>query len=270
MAGENAGFNIASMFSGAQSGVPNAAAKAATDANPPAKPDPTGTKPVVPTTTEVPDPNANNKNPDGTPKTTTSSPLDSFQELFKVDDTKQPAKNPLAEKLMELDPSKFSQAVSKMDFTRTLNQELVSKALQGDASAFNQALNQALQGTFATVVQMMVGINEAAFRKNNDRFESVLGNRFRDFQINFSKPENKALQHPAAQPVLAAMRKHIADLNPELSPSDVSRKAEDYFLAMGAAMSEVTKATQDTKAAGGGGNSAPDWTKFLEEGSGSI
>lgn len=226
---------------------------------------------IDPNKQQVTDPNdPNARNPDGTPKTKAdSSPLDAFNELFKIDPNKTPTPNPLAEKLMELDPTKFGAAVAKMDFTRTLAPDLVSKALQGDVASFTQALNQALQGTFASAVQMLVGINEAAFRKNNDRVEAVLGDRFRNFQIQSSKPENKALQHPAAQPVLAALRAHIASSSPELPAYEVGKRAEDYFVAMGKAMQSVEQQVKD-QTLQQHGTQEVDWTKFLEEGGKSI
>lgn len=216
----------------------------------------------------------NSRNPDGSAKPKPgSSPLDAFADLFKIDDKNQPPVNPLSQKLMDFDIQKFGAAVSKMDFTRTLNPELVQKALGGDATAFNQALNQAMQGNFAATMQMVVNVMEQAFNKNNGRFESVLGDRFKKFQLDFSRPENKALQHPAAQPVLKAMREHISSTNPGMSPDEISRKAEEYFLAMGDAMAAIKSEGENkdkNKGGPGGGSGEPDWTSFLEQGAKSL
>jgi hypothetical protein len=192
----------------------------------------------------------------------TGSPLDPFNDLFKMDPNKKPAQDPLSEALFNLDPEKLKASASKLDFTRSLDKALVQKALQGDVDSFSQVLNQAFQGAFMVFTQMNVGMLEGGVKRNNERFSSVLDGRFRDYQVRNSAPKNPALQHPAAQPVLAAIRQHIAETNPNLSPDAVATKAEEYFTAMGAAMSSLNK---DNSGGTGGTGAAkePDYSIFL-------
>lgn len=207
-------------------------------------------------------------NADGTPKTNKeSSPLDAFTDVFKIDPNKQPAADPLKDPLFSVDPQKLSAAVSKMDFTRAIKPELVQKALGGDAAAFSAAINQATQTAYMAVTQMMTGLMETAFSKNNGRFESTLSGRFRDFQISNSRPDNKVLQHPAAQPMLSALKSHIATQFPDLGPPEVTKRAEEYFLAMSKEMQTLDKDNADNAAASGaskGTGAETDWTKYLE------
>lgn len=204
-------------------------------------------------------------NPDGTPKKDASSPLDAFTDVFKIDPNKQPAADPLKDPLFSVDPQKLSAAVSKMDFTRAIKPELVQKALAGDPAAFSAAINQATQTAYMAVTQMMTGLMETAFSKNNGRFESTLSGKFRDFQISHSRPDNKVLQHPAAQPMISALKTHIASQYPDLGPQEVTKRAEDYFLAMSKELNTLDKDAAETAAAGGAGKGAePDWTKYLE------
>src|SRR5574341_309566 len=197
------------------------------------------------------------------------SPLDGFADIFKIDPNAAPQQDPLSQKLLELDPKKLGESVSKMDFTRNLNQELVQKALQGDSQAFGQVLNSAFQGAFAASTQMMVGLMKQAITKNNGRFNSVLEGRFRDFQINSSNSNNKVLNHPSVKPVLAAIRQQIANspVGKNLSASEIQQKAEEYFMATADALTSLkTELGDKDKAKGGGGGQDYDFSMFLSDG----
>ena len=203
----------------------------------------------------------------------TGSPLDAFSDIFKMDDNNQQT-DPLSQRLLELDPKKFGETVSKMDFTRSLNPELVQKALGGDTQAFNSVLNSAFQSSFAASTQMIVGIMEQAFAKNNGRFSSTLDGKFKNFQLNSTAPTNKALNHPAAKPVLQALRQQIANstAGKNLSATEINQKAEEYFLAMGKAMDSLGDNKGGKGGAGGGdaGEDQIDWGSFLEGNSGNF
>lgn len=288
--GGGGGFSFANMFS--SGGAPNNAAvmndaNKQQNANPNAASgagvDPATGKPrVVPNSGGMPvdmnNPGAdpanvtgpNSLGPEGK-GAGTGSPLDPFSDIFKIDTTVQAPVDPLSQKLLELDPKKFAETVSKMDFTRTLNPELVTKALQGDTQAFNQVLNTAFQGAFAASTQMVVGIMEQAFNKNNGRFSSVLEGRFKDFQINSSSSTNKVLNHPAAKPVLQALRTQIANssVGRNLSATEINTKAEEYFLAMGDALGSLkTEGLKNKNADGSDVSEEIDWGNFLADESG--
>ncbi len=192
--------------------------------------------------------------------TGTGSPLDSFSDIFKMDDKNQPAPDPMKEKLMNLDTAKLAQAVSKMNFAQNVSAELAQKALGGDVQSFMQALNQVSQNAFAMSTNMVVNMMENAISKNNERFGSTLPEKFRSFSLANEGPKNPALNHPAAKPMLDAMKSMIAAKNPGMPPAVVASKAEEYFTAFGSMMGAV----QDSNKAGSNSpEPEADWTKFL-------
>ncbi len=196
-----------------------------------------------------------------TPDGANASPLDPFKDIFTIDPNKPQSKDPRSDPLFSLDPQKLGAAVGKMDFTKSVNPELVQKALQGDAQAFSQVLNSVSQNAYMLSTQMMTQMMERAFSTNNTRFDSVLEGKFKDFQINSTQPKNEALRHPAAQPVLTALKKQIATQNPTLSASEVTEKAEEYFVSMSKALNTVGDDMSPAK-----GNNEPkstDWSNFL-------
>lgn len=268
-----AGFNINPMNMFRQNPQNNQPNPANNDPNNPQTPSNNSTTTSGMPNNQNPNADPNNSNPNNpqnnqnNPNNQPGSPLDAFKDLFKVDPNKPQPKDPFSEPLFNLDPKKLSEAATKMDFTRNLNPELVNKALQGDQQAFSQVLNQVMQSSFMMSTQMLVGMMEGGVRKNNERYNSVLDGRFREFTINSSEPQNPALRHEAAKPVLAALRAQIAQANPNLSPSEVSKQAEDYFLSMSKAISSFGpdgKPVDATRNQDPNAPKEPDYSAFLQ------
>lgn len=203
-------------------------------------------------------------NPDGTPKAK-GSPLDAFNDLFTIDPKKTPAKDPLAEPLLKMDPKTLAEQVNKMDFVGNISPEQF-QALQQDPTKMAQFVNGSLRKQFMMMFQAMTGIIENAVRTNNDRFSSTLDGRFRNFQINSATSDNPVLKHKAVQPVLASIRNLIATQNPDLHPTEVASRAEEYFLSTHKALGSLESESNDDDKSGGQGGTGgkqPDWSTYL-------
>jgi len=177
-----------------------------------------------------------------------SSPLDDFGDIFKIDDKKALPTDPLAEKLFNFDQTKFMAAVDKMNFAGSITPETMQKIQSGDTTALTTALQGTGKTAFASAIQMLLPIMESSITKNNARFKSILAAEVRNVQIGQGRPENEALNHPAAAPVLGALKTQISSQFPDLTPSEVTKKAEDYFLAMSKAIN--SKLPQDKNSDG--------------------
>lgn len=250
-------FNVANMFKPAQTAPQQ----------PPQQP------PAIVPGTGMPNQPANpNADPDtvtgdtklGTANTgEPSNPLDAFTDLFKLtdDDRKKAAPNPFAEPLLKFDGKKFAEAASKMNFASAVDKETIAKALGGDVDAFSSALNRVTQASFVSAAQVFSGILEQAVAKNNGRFDSVLSDKFKSFQLNYQRPENPALQHPAAAPMLEALKATISTKDPTLRPDDVTKRAEEFLNLF--AESIVNKGKKSS-ASSDSGTGEIDWSKYLE------
>jgi hypothetical protein len=197
---------------------------------------------------------------DGKPKKDVN-PLDSFTDLFKIteDDKKNAPPDPFGEPLLTFDPKKFGEASSKMNFAAGITPEQITKALGGDQQVFASILNRIAQSAFTASAQVFTGILEQGVKKNNSRWDNALDSRFRTLQINSQRPSNTALQHPAAQPMLEALKATIAAKNQNLRPDEVTAKAEEYFITLADSLA-AAKPSKDTD------KKAPaetDWTAYL-------
>lgn len=207
---------------------------------------------------------ANGTGAGGTGAGSPPNPLDNFKDLFTItpDDMKKQPQDPFAQPLLNMDQKKFAEAASKMNFAAGISPEDLAKAFPGgDAQTISTILNRVTQSTFASAAQVFTGIMEQAFKKNNGRFDSALGSKFKSFQLDSSAPTNPALKHPALQPMLAAVRSSVAAKNPHLSAVEIAQQAEEYMSVMADALS---KAGKGESSEGGAANTGDiDWGKFL-------
>jgi len=200
-----------------------------------------------------------NLGPDGKPKTP-DNPLDGFKDFFTIteDDRKKQPPDQFAEPLLNFDPKKFGDTAGKMNFAGNIDPALMQKAMSGDQQAFAAVLNRVAQSSFTASAQVLTGILEQAFKKNNGRWDGSLDSRFRNLQLTNTRSTNPVLQHPAAAPLLEGMKATIAAKDPTMRPEEVARKAEEYFGAF-TDMMIASRAPKETPAT----SASDDWTKFL-------
>ena len=173
--------------------------------------------------------------PAAAPAAGPQNPLDSFADMFKPRqvDPSAPRQQTLADPILgQLDPAAFRQQVSQANFTASIPQETIQKAISGDAQAFADAINHASREAFAAAAQLSHGLVEHGSRTAAERVNGTLDSRIRNFQIKSQNTNHEALTHPAVAPMLSAVKMQIASSNPQLSPDQVQRQAEDYFTQM--------------------------------------
>lgn len=125
----------------------------------------------------------------------------------------------------------LQERISKSDFTKSLDQELVQKALGGDAQAFSQVLNTSMQqavamATFGGAKLAGVGVGQRL-----DRFRSDLPNqlRERDIQNSWESDKDSILSHPSVVPLREAAVQMLRKQHPNANPQELKSKTEQYF-----------------------------------------
>lgn len=195
------------------------------------------------------------------------SQLDQFKDLFKLptDDKGNTTvwTDPLTQPLMpNVDPAKIREAAGKMNFVGGIDQELMQKAMSGqDPQAFLQVLQTVAANGFSQALQASTGVVETAFTRHNQRLTESLPQHIRQTQINQSQPKHAALSHPAAAPVLTALKNSLAMANPQLSPEQVAEKAEAFVIAMAGDVNAYNAQQQQATAPKKAGE--VDWTATL-------
>lgn len=202
----------------------------------------------------------------GGPTGTADKPaLDAFSDLFKPRqvDPNAPKRATLADPLLTpLDPAVFQQHVQNADFTSGIPAETMQKAMGGDAAAFAEAINSASRAAFAAAAQLSQGVSEHAAREAATRLDGTLDSRIRNHSIRTQNSTNPALSHPAAAPMVNAIKAQIATQNPALTAVQVQERAENYFTTLADSLAAPQKEQQ--KAAEAATKKANDFSWMLD------
>jgi hypothetical protein len=186
------------------------------------------------------------------------STLDAYADMFKPKPADPNATKPasLSDPLLApLDPAAFKQQVASANFAAGIPQEVMQKAMAGDAQAFMDAINHATREAFSAATTLSHGLSEHAARTAAERVSGSLDGRIRNNLIQGQNTLNETLSKPAVAPVFNAVRAQIAQSNPQLSPADVNKAAEQYFQEMSTELTAPQRQAEATK-------NAPKGTDF--------
>lgn len=189
--------------------------------------------------------------------------LTSFWDTLKDGDGKPvaPAADPTQQSIYNFDPAKVSESARTLDFTSGLDPELVTKALSGDAGAFLQAINHATQTAFAAATINTGKLINEGHVTNNERFKSTLPTQIKKVQLAQTATTNPILQHPAAQPLVEALKSMAFAKNPNANPADVTASVEALLIGLGTAAAENTPEAIQKKQVTAAGEQ--DWSSFM-------
>lgn len=195
-----------------------------------------------------------------------SSPLDALKSFWDTPkdaegNPLQHAADPTSTDIFNFDPTKVSESARKLNFTSDLNPELVQKALGGDTQAFMDVINHATQTAFTAATLNTGKLINQSHVTNNQRVKTSLPTAIKRVQLDQTQTTNPVLQHEAALPLVAALKRAAFERNPNADPSDVTAQVESLLLGLGTAMAEATPAAQQQRTAAKAGET--DWSAFL-------
>lgn len=190
------------------------------------------------------------------------NPLDAYSDLFKPR-----AVDPAATKQLTMsdpilgafDPGAFRQQIDTANFASNIPHDQMQKALSGDVAAFSDVINRATREAFAAAAQLSHGLVEQGVRAGAERLNSGFDSRIRNFQVKSQNTTNEGLSHPAVAPMLNAVKVQLATSNPNLSPSEIQTKAEQYFTQM----ADVLVAPKQAAAAAASKPAGTDFSSYL-------
>jgi hypothetical protein len=194
--------------------------------------------------------------PPQTPEAPEASPLDQFKDLWQPSDNQTNSNAPL----LNVDPKKLAEAARKTDFAKMINPQMFEKIQAGGpeaAQAFAQAMNQVAQGVYAQSAFASSKIVEAAVAKAREQMLAEMPAQFKSQQVSESlRTENPALSHPAAQPIISAVKAQLQTKFPSASASELTAMAKQYLQNFASAAAPQPKAAVDSK------SKDTDWSLF--------
>jgi hypothetical protein len=196
----------------------------------------------------------------------TSNPLDPFMALMT------PSKEVLESKANKtkaqnsglfgdnFTPENIQKSVGSVNFAQNLDPAKVQAALGGDANAFMEVLNSAVQSGVSASVQMSHGMVEKGVATGQERFSGDLDSRFRDFTLRGQNVDNPALKHPVGKALLSTVAKQIAEANPRMPADEVHKQATAMFGEFSKLMAAPSQEQEKASSKGG-----MDWMNFVDE-----
>lgn len=188
------------------------------------------------------------------------SPMDTFKDLWQPTETAGTDGTLPANMFAGADPAKMLEAARKVDFSKSIPPEVLSKITAGGpdaAAAFAQALNEVSQRAYAQSSFASTKIVEAALAKFQEGVESRLPGQIKKHSVSESiRESNPALQHPAAAPIMEALQGQLSAKFPNASVNELRDMASQYLTAFTSAASP--------KPAAAAVPASEDWGKFFD------
>lgn len=204
---------------------------------------------------------------DGTNGTPTTTPFDTFKDLWKNDpvDPNAPAPGVFG----TIDPKKFMEAAGKIDFSKSVTPEQLTAIAgggEGAMAAFAQAMNKVAQGVYAQSAFATTKIVEQALSKSKEAFLAELPQHIKKQTVTDSlRAENPIFSNPAVQPIISALEAQMTVKYPNATAPEITAMAKTYVEALGISFAPKPVPNNATGNTGGKGSKGEtDWSKFLE------
>jgi hypothetical protein len=170
------------------------------------------------------------------------SPLGDFKDFWQTPKDQQQVD--IADFQFNFDANKVNQAVSKVDFTKSVKPEQIQAIAKGGEEAVTALLQvvnsvgqQAMQGAIIAGAK----VTETGLKTSNSRIASELPNMVRKNAVsNALREDNPLFQNPAIAPMMAAIEDQFASKFPDATPQELKEKSQKYMLGFA---QEIAKAT---------------------------
>lgn len=158
-----------------------------------------------------------------------ATPLADFANLWKEPKVDPNAPSDAFQPL-NVDPKKLSEMAGQINFTTSLNPEIVKKALAGDANALLQVVNSSVQQGFAVATQASSALVDKQVSLAMEHMKKQLPNQFKQFSVQAAmQAENPQFSNPAVQPLLSLIQTQLASQFPDASPAELMAHAKKYM-----------------------------------------
>lgn len=216
---------------------------------------------VTPQNQDVPQTN------NGSAEAQSASPLDAFKDLWQPAATPKDAQGnpvPASKGMFNLDPAKIMETAGKINFKQSVSKDQLAAITAGGPDAMNALLdviNKVGQDAYAHSVQTNAQLMEAGFGKARTDFTAELPNHIKNYGVSRElSRENPAFAHPAAQPIIDAVKTQMMQKFPGASESEVAQKAREFVegFANAAIPPKTDASSQQNK------SSNTDWDAWVQ------
>lgn len=192
------------------------------------------------------------------------SPMDAYKDLWQTPVKKdgEPEEfNPSA--IFNLNRESMNKALESVDFAKSVTQEQAAAIQAGGTEAFGalqQILNSVARETMGAATTASAKMIEQALTGATGALDKKIDSQVRQKQVSSHLQElNPALSHPAAAPMLEALKTQFTNKYPQASPAEIAKMTTDYATQFAGMM--AGKPQKEDPAAVPKGET--DWDKFM-------
>ena len=134
-----------------------------------------------------------------------------------------------------IDPQQLMAAVGNMNFAQAVPQELMTKALAGEADspqALMQIINSTAQNAFAQSTLLTNNLVNQRLEAMQAKIDAGLGDKVTNLQRQEAVTSNPMLQHPAMAPIKNALTAQFTTQYASESPQAIQKKVNEYMTSM--------------------------------------
>jgi hypothetical protein len=172
--------------------------------------------------------------------------LEDFTNLFtpKAPDPNAAKEETPVDPFAVVDKKNLAEAAAGIDFSSAVPDELVSKAINGDVTAFRQALNLAVQASF---VEGMAGSNSLADKRIKHSIDTTVNQlvqrKLNDYEVDKTISANPLLSNPATKPIRDALTHSLRTANPNISATELNNNITQYLTAFASSVTATNSPT---------------------------
>jgi hypothetical protein len=186
-----------------------------------------GTAPTAQNTQPTQQPAAPTE-PQSTAPQAPQSPLDEYSKLWEPVATDPDSKQPTG-----LDPAELMKSASKVDFTKALTPEMLSKLQAGGEDALRslpELVNRMSQQAYASGVMASSKLMETKIAEAESKFLSKLPDLIRKHNaVESTFEDNPLLKHESVQPLVAAIQQQFAVKHPGATAKELKEYTNKYL-----------------------------------------
>lgn len=182
------------------------------------------------------------------------NPLDIYNKMFDNAANNSDIQAPS----FKLDPKVLGDVSSKMDFTRGINQEVLSKATNGDVSALMDIIKTVGQNAYKASLEHSTSLTDT-FLTQRGEFEGKQVAKGVKNQLTSNELSNAPnYSHPVVKAELNRVAAQMSAANPDASPVEIAKAAQQYINDLSNALNPKASSNSPND-----GNGDFDWTKYL-------
>lgn len=183
------------------------------------------------------------------------NPMDIYKNMFDNAANNSDIQAPT----FKLDPKVLGDVSSKMDFTRGINPEVLTKATSGDVSALMDIIKTVGQNAYRASLEHSTSLTDT-FLTQRGEFEGKQVAKGVKNQLTSNELSNAPnYSHPVVKAELNRVAAQMSAANPDASPAEIAKAAQQYINDLSSAL--------NPKTSNGSSNSGGDfdWSKYLTE-----